>query len=80
MLANWKTVLAGMMMVAMTTTTFYLITVYTPTFGKTVLHLSTSDSLIVTLLRRRVELHLAADRRGAVGPHRTQAAACSSSR
>jgi MHS family citrate/tricarballylate:H+ symporter-like MFS transporter len=49
MLANWKTVLAGMMMVAMTTTTFYLITVYTPTFGKTVLHLSTSDSLIVTL-------------------------------
>ncbi|MCC8396158.1 MFS transporter [Paraburkholderia sp. MMS20-SJTR3] len=50
MLANWKTVIAGMLMVAMTTTTFYLITVYTPTFGKTVLHLSTSDSLIVTLL------------------------------
>jgi len=49
MLANWKTVIAGMLMVAMTTTTFYLITVYTPTFGKTVLHLSTSDSLIVTL-------------------------------
>lgn len=33
----------------MTTTTFYLITVYAPTFGKTVLHLSTSDALIVTM-------------------------------
>jgi MHS family citrate/tricarballylate:H+ symporter-like MFS transporter len=50
MLANWKTVVAGMMMVAMTTTTFYLITVYTPTFGRAVLHLSTSDALVVTLL------------------------------
>ncbi|MGV7244321.1 tricarballylate/proton symporter TcuC [uncultured Caballeronia sp.] len=49
MLTNWKTVIAGMLMVAMTTTTFYLITVYTPTFGRAVLHLSTSDSLIVTL-------------------------------
>ncbi len=39
-----------MMLVAMTTTTFYLITVYTPTFGKTVLKLSARDSLIVTLL------------------------------
>jgi len=50
MLANWKTVVAGMLMVAMTTTTFYLITVYTPTFGRAVLHLSTADSLVVTLL------------------------------
>ena len=50
MLTNWKTVIAGMMMVAMTTTTFYLITVYTPTFGRAVLHLSTSDALVVTLL------------------------------
>jgi len=49
MLANWRTVIAGMMLVAMTTTTFYLITVYTPTFGKTVLKLSTADALIVTL-------------------------------
>jgi MHS family citrate/tricarballylate:H+ symporter-like MFS transporter len=49
MLANWQTVIAGMLLVAMTTTTFYLITVYTPTFGRTVLHLSTADSLIVTL-------------------------------
>ena len=35
---------------AMTTTAFYLITVYAPTFGKTVLQLSTSDALLVTLL------------------------------
>ena len=33
-LANWVIVLAGMMMVIMTTVSFYLITVYTPTFGK----------------------------------------------
>jgi MHS family citrate/tricarballylate:H+ symporter-like MFS transporter len=49
MLKNWQVVVAGMFLVAMTTTTFYLITVYTPTYGKTVLHLSSADSLIVTL-------------------------------
>lgn len=48
MAANWSVVLQGMLLVAMTTTTFYLITVYTPTFGKTVLKLSSTDSLIVT--------------------------------
>ena len=47
---NWRIVLAGMLLVAMTTATFYLITVYTPTFGSTVLHLSATDSLVVTLL------------------------------
>ncbi|MCY0389274.1 MFS transporter [Robbsia sp. Bb-Pol-6] len=46
---NWRVVFAGMLMTAMTTTTFYLITVYTPTFGKSVLHLSTRDALVVTL-------------------------------
>ncbi|KWH32810.1 citrate-proton symporter [Burkholderia cepacia] len=50
LLGNWRTVIGGMLLTAMTTTTFYLITVYTPTFGKSVLMLSTSDSLIVTLL------------------------------
>lgn len=50
MLLNWKLVLAGMLLVAMTTTTFYLITVYTPTFGKSVLKLSGQGSLLVTLL------------------------------
>jgi MHS family citrate/tricarballylate:H+ symporter-like MFS transporter len=49
MLDNWGLVIAGMMLVAMTTVSFYLITVYTPTFGKSVLHLSTTDALIVTL-------------------------------
>lgn len=46
---HWAAVLAGTMLVAMTTASFYLITVYAPTFGKTVLHLSTADSLLVTL-------------------------------
>jgi len=41
-------VLLGMLMVATTTISFYAITVYTPTFGKTVLKLSDTDSLIVT--------------------------------
>lgn len=47
---HWPVVLGGMLLVAMTTTTFYLITVYTPTFGKSVLHLSARDSLLATLL------------------------------
>ncbi|MFJ4444515.1 MFS transporter [Pseudomonas sp. NPDC089422] len=48
--ANSGVVLFGMLMVAMTTTAFYMITVYAPTFGKTVLQLSTGDALLVTLL------------------------------
>lgn len=46
---NWGVVIGGMLLVAMTTASFYLITVYAPTFGKKVLHLSTADSLLVTL-------------------------------
>ena len=46
--SNWWIVLAGMLMVVMTTVSFYLITVYTPTFGKSVLKLSITDSLVVT--------------------------------
>lgn len=49
MLSNWQIVLLGMMMTAMTTVTFYFITVYTPTFGKSVLKLGEIDSLLVTL-------------------------------
>jgi len=45
---SWRIVLAGMLLVVMTTVSFYLITVYTPTFGKTVLKLAESDGLIVT--------------------------------
>lgn len=48
MLDNWSVVIAGMMLVLMTTVSFYLITVYTPTFGRDVLNISTVDSLIVT--------------------------------
>ena len=46
--ANIGIVVLGMMMVVMTTVSFYTITVYTPTFGKAVLKLSETDSLIVT--------------------------------
>jgi len=46
---NWRIIFWGMMMVAMTTVTFYFVTVYTPTFGKNVLKLTNSDALIVTV-------------------------------
>lgn len=49
MVENWRLVGAGTLLVVMTTVSFYLITAYTPTFGKSVLHLSDMDSLIVTL-------------------------------
>jgi metabolite-proton symporter len=47
--ANWQVVLYGAMMSTLTTTCFYLITAYTPTFGKRVLNLTMQDSLLVTL-------------------------------
>ena len=47
--SNWPIVLIGTLMVTMTTVSFYMITAYTPTFGSSVLHLSSFDSLIVTL-------------------------------
>jgi MFS family permease len=47
--ANWTIVLVGVMLVAMTTVSFYLITAYTPTFGQSELHLSSVASLVVTL-------------------------------
>jgi len=46
---NWQLVVAGMMLIVMTTVSFYLITVYTPTFGKSVMQLSIVDSLLITL-------------------------------
>ena len=46
---NWRIVLIGMLMVTMTTVSFYFITAYTPTFGKEVLKLSSVDALLVTL-------------------------------
>jgi MFS family permease len=47
--ANWRLVIAGMMMTTMTTVSFYFITAYTPTFGTQQLHLSSTSSLVVTL-------------------------------
>jgi MHS family citrate/tricarballylate:H+ symporter-like MFS transporter len=44
---DWPLVVSGMMMVVMTTVSFYLITVYMPTFGKNVLKLNAADSLMV---------------------------------
>jgi MFS family permease len=49
-LSNWRIVLTGMAMVVMTTVSFYTITAYTPTFGKEILKLTQSDSLLVTLM------------------------------
>ena len=46
---NFGVVLAGTAMVVMTTVSFYLITAYTPTFGKNELQLSDLDSLLVTM-------------------------------
>jgi MHS family citrate/tricarballylate:H+ symporter-like MFS transporter len=48
--ANWRIVILGMMIAILTTTTFYFVTVYTPTFGKNVLKLSSADALQVTVL------------------------------
>ena len=45
---NWKIVATGLMLVTMTTVSFYAITAYTPTFASHTLHLSTSDNLLVT--------------------------------
>jgi MFS transporter, MHS family, citrate/tricarballylate:H+ symporter len=47
---NWRIIALGMMLTAMTTVTFYFVTVYTPTFGKNVLKLSGQDALLVTML------------------------------
>jgi MFS transporter, MHS family, citrate/tricarballylate:H+ symporter len=46
---NMPIIFAGVLMCAMTTASFYLLTVYTPTYGIAVLHLSDADSLLVAL-------------------------------
>jgi MFS transporter, MHS family, citrate/tricarballylate:H+ symporter len=48
-LANARVVLLGMMLVMLTTVSFYFITVYTPDFGQT-LHLTPSAALSITVL------------------------------
>lgn len=47
--SNWALVLAGMLMVVTTTVMFYMITAFTPTFGKTVLTMSDTQAFMVTL-------------------------------
>ncbi|MDB0155041.1 citrate-proton symporter, partial [Acinetobacter baumannii] len=49
LVSNWRIVLAGMMMSAMTTTTFYFITVYTTVYAKRTLEMSVTDSLLATV-------------------------------
>lgn len=46
---HWQIVLVGMMLITMTTVSFYLITAYTPTFGGHELHLSPLQAMLVTL-------------------------------
>jgi len=49
LLENWRIVTVGTMLVTMTTVSFYMITAYTPTFGNSVLHLASKESLLVVL-------------------------------
>src|ERR1700732_2394877 len=49
MLTHWRIICTGVAMVLMTTVSFYTITAYTPTFGKSILKLGQSDALLVTL-------------------------------
>jgi MFS transporter, MHS family, citrate/tricarballylate:H+ symporter len=46
---NWPIVIIGMLLVTMTTVSFYFITAYTPTYGREVLKLGNIESLVVTL-------------------------------
>ena len=47
--SNWRVILMGMMLSIFTTTSFYLITAYTPTFGREALKLGALESMLVTL-------------------------------
>jgi len=49
-IANWPLMILGMMLTMTTTVTFYLITAYMPTYGSSVLHLTTASSMLVTLI------------------------------
>ena len=57
-----------MMLVTMTTVSFYMITAYTPTFGQSVLHLASRASLLVTLCVGISNLVVAASYGRAVRP------------
>lgn len=47
--ANWRMVITGMLLVTMSTVSFYFITAYTPTFGREVLKLDDVGNLVVTM-------------------------------
>jgi MFS family permease len=47
--SNWRLIALGTLLTIMNTVCFYVITVYTPTFGGTVLHLAPRDAMTVTL-------------------------------
>ncbi len=47
---NWRIIVLGMMLAAMTTVTFYFVTIYTPTFAKNVLKLPDQNALLVTMM------------------------------
>jgi MFS family permease len=48
--ANWALIVTGMALSVLTTTSFYLITAYTPTFGQQVLQMTPEDSYRVTIV------------------------------
>jgi MFS transporter, MHS family, citrate/tricarballylate:H+ symporter len=48
--ANWKLVANGLALTVMTTTSFYLITAYTPTYARQALHMAPQVVFLVTLL------------------------------
>lgn len=48
-LQNWPKIMVGFLLTVLTTTTFYLITAYTPTFGQRALHLGITKTMYVTL-------------------------------
>jgi len=48
--ANWKLVVIGIALTVMTTTSFYLITAYTPTYAGQALHMAPNAVFLVTLL------------------------------
>ncbi len=64
--ADWYLVLGGVALVIMTTVSFYLITIYTPTFGRRVLNLTEFAGSAGDHGDRRLEFHLAADLGGGV--------------
>jgi MFS transporter, MHS family, citrate/tricarballylate:H+ symporter len=49
LLQNWQRIVVGVMLTILTTTAFYLITAYTPTYAQRTIHLSPTQSMVVTL-------------------------------